>query len=117
MTDSYLFYPLADRQQDEIWLYSAQEWGRDQADIYIYGLHARIKEAANDHFIWARLDEPTGKIPKDVHFVPYRKHYVFFRILPSGRLGVISSLHTFRDLPTRLLEDLTEIEKSQIRLH
>jgi len=44
----YTFHPLADAKQDEIWYYSYQQWGMQQADKYIDGLHALLQTVAED---------------------------------------------------------------------
>jgi plasmid stabilization system protein ParE len=40
-----------------------------------------------------------------VYFIRHQHHYVFFRELSSGELGVISILHENMDIPARLRED------------
>jgi len=38
-------------------------------------------------------------------YLRYRQHYIFFRVLSKGALGVLSILHEKMDLPARLRED------------
>ena len=53
--------------------------------------------------VWreVRHDQITG-----VYFTRYEHHYLFFRELSDGRLGIISVLHERMDLPNRLIDDL-----------
>jgi plasmid stabilization system protein ParE len=44
-----------------------------------------------------------------VWIVRHQHHFVFFRELPSGSIGIISILHTSMDLPARLKEDTQQI--------
>ena len=40
-----------------------------------------------------------------VFFIRYQHHYLFFRELSDGTLGVISILHENMDIPARLRDD------------
>jgi plasmid stabilization system protein ParE len=40
-----------------------------------------------------------------VYFIRRQHHYIFFRELSSGSLGVINILHENMDIPARLKED------------
>ncbi len=42
----YTFHPLADDQQTDIWIYTCQHWGVEQADHYIDGLHEKLASMA-----------------------------------------------------------------------
>lgn len=99
----YLFYSAADCRQNEIWDYTVEKWGEEQAIRYIEGLHKAIAHAAEGQFVWRNPMHPklTG-----VYFIRYENHYVFFRKLPNNLIGVISILHENMDLPSRLEDDL-----------
>lgn len=101
----YRFYLAADRRQDEIWDYTLDEWGEEQADAYIIGLHQTIEKAADRKIRWRRLVH--SKL-KEVYFFRYQHHFVFFRVLSNDVLGIISILHESMDLPARLFEDSRE---------
>jgi plasmid stabilization system protein ParE len=45
---------------------------------------------------------------KGIFFIRYEHHYVFFRELSKGVLGVVNVLHESMDIPNRLREDLFE---------
>jgi len=112
MTD-YLFYPPADEAQDDIWQYTVDQWGEEQAEKYIIGLHTHLQALAKKQKLWRSL--PSGPlVPSDldmeVYFSKYEHHHIFFRTLSKGRIGIMSILHERSNIPVRLRKDLEEIE-------
>ncbi len=110
----YRFYLTADKRQDDIWDYTLKEWGEQQAEKYIIGLHAHVNKLANNKLLWQSL--PNNLLtPQDlslpVYFSHYSKHYLFFRELSDGMIGIMTILHETMDIPVRLREDLTELNK------
>lgn len=108
----YLFYPTADTAQDRIWRDTAKLWGEDKADTYIRGLHGHLEKLCITRALWRSL--PIGlTLPADIKGVinvsRYRRHYLFFRELPSGKIGVMSILHERMDIPARLMEELEKL--------
>ncbi|MCM2476925.1 type II toxin-antitoxin system RelE/ParE family toxin [Rhizobium sp. CG5] len=109
----YLFYPRADAAQDRIWKDTAEIWGEAQAIAYIHGLHAHLAKLAESRALWRRFPEtmPISSQLKDkAYFSRYEKHYVFFRELPGGHIGVMSILHHRMDIPRRLANDLSAFD-------
>lgn len=108
----YRFYPRADAVQDRIWRDTLAEWGEAQADTYIRGLHAHLQRLCDNRLIWRRLPQRLA-VPADVkrlaYFSRYEHHYVFFRELGNGDLGVMSILHERMDMAVRLKEDLAAL--------
>jgi len=108
----YLFYPPADAAQNRIWADTVEQWGEAQAVTYITGLHAHLQKLSETRSLWRRL--PRGLVmPADLKaeafFSRYQRHYLFFRELPSGKIGIMAILHDRMDVPVRLHEDLTNI--------
>lgn len=62
-----------------------------------------LAKVAEKRLSWRELPEMQGT---SLYFVRYERHYVFFRELSGGVIGVISILHESMDLPRRLKEDL-----------
>ena len=93
--------PAARRRLLEIWNYPANAWGVDQANRYLSGLDSHFSELPADRSKWR---VPMEGIP-GIHFSRYKHHYVFFRELKSGDIGIITILHEKMDLPRRFLED------------
>lgn len=108
----YLFYPTADAAQDRIWKDTIIQWGETQAVSYITGLHAHLQKLSETKALWRRLPSDIA-IPADLkaqaYFSRYERHYLFFRALPSGKIGVMAILHERMDIPVRLHEDLSGI--------
>src|SRR5437016_3193594 len=101
----YVFYPSADRRQDEIWDYTLRTWGEAQAEKYIHGLHAHLQKTAERKTPWRPLPKhlanPVG-VTHQAYVTRYEKHYLFFRELPGGAIGVMAILHEAMDMPVRL---------------
>ncbi|OBZ94263.1 plasmid stabilization protein [Pararhizobium polonicum] len=105
----YLFYPPANAAQDRIWKETVAQWGEDQAIAYITGLHAHLQKLSRTKALWRRLPgnlaAPTD-LKIQAYFSRYERHYLFFRELPGGKIGVMAILHDRMDIPVRLHEDL-----------
>lgn len=86
----------------EIWDYTEQTWGEEQADKYVRGLVEAINAAKDKPHQWRRV---TDEALSGVFFFRHQYHYVFFRELSDGTLGVISIIHENMDIPARLRED------------
>ncbi|VAX07454.1 hypothetical protein MNBD_GAMMA26-738 [hydrothermal vent metagenome] len=113
---NYRFYPAADQRQDEIWGYTCEQWGEAQAEKYIRGLHSHIQELADRKRLWKSLPGTLIVPPDldiDVFFSRYEHHYLFFRELSDGAIGVMSILHEAMDIPVRLGEDLGQIDRGK----
>lgn len=101
-------YPPAARSIKGIWKYTADKWGEDQADAYVHGLYATLDKLAENRMIWRSVNHPRAT---GVYVARYERHYLFFRALSDGCLGVVSVLHESRDIPSRLREDLDETDQ------
>ena len=99
----YVIYKPADVALDEIWQYSVKNWGEQQAETYIEGLFDTLQKAANREMFWRKLKEQTML---DAYFVKYQRHYLFFRELEDGLIGVISIIHEQRDVVSVLEKDV-----------
>ncbi len=97
--------PPAESRLLAIWRYTRKRWDEEQADSYVAGLVAAIEEVAARPASWKSVRDPALR---GVWFFRFRHHFIFFRQLPSGCLGVISILHESMDIPRRLKEDADE---------
>ena len=100
-------FPTVKARILEIWDYTEKTWGDEQADKYVRGLIDAINRAQNQSRRWKPVMDEA--LPR-VFFLRYRHHYIFFRKLSKGTLGVISILHENMDLPSRLKEDAGQSE-------
>ena len=97
----YRIHPSARRRLVEIWDYTEETWGAEQADRYVEGLFAELDLIAQNRRRWRPVGEEGFE---GVFFAKYRHHFIFFRDLGS-ELGVVTVLHESMDLPNRLRED------------
>ena len=95
------FYAKAQRQLADIWDDTERQWGEPQADRYLDGLYAHLREVAQSPALWRRVPHP--EFP-NVACCRYERHWIFFKHLSSGQLGIIAILHERMDLPRRLLD-------------
>lgn len=110
----YLFYHTADSAQDRIWRDTMKLWGEDQAETYIIGLHQHIEKLSKHKALWRRLPlnlTVPSDLEMEVWFSRYAHHYIIFRQLADGRIGIITILHEKMDLPVRLADDLLRMTR------
>ncbi len=97
-----LFYELsseADQDIDEIFDYTAHEFGTDQAVAYVTafeGVFGQLLESP-------QIGRDRKEIREGLRSVIKDKHIVFYRIL-KDRLRIIRILHGSRDLPKQFLD-------------
>jgi len=109
---SYQFFATADKAQDDIWRYTYKTWGEKQAEKYIKGLHYHLQLLSEKKKLWRSLPSNLA-VPSDlnieVYFSKYEYHYLFFRQLSVGKIGIMAILHESSDLPVRLCDDLRKL--------
>jgi len=75
-----------------------------------------LQRLCQDRSIWRQLPKRLA-VPADIkrsaYFSRYEHHYVFFRELKNGDLGIMSILHERMNLPVRLKEDLAALLNKQ----
>jgi toxin ParE1/3/4 len=94
---AYVLSPRARRDLEEIWNYTADRWGEDQADRYVLRLHRAIETIAND---------PSKGRSCDHLRAGYRRysaaaHLLFFRAASDG-IEVVRVLHQSMDFERHL---------------
>lgn len=112
----YRFYQRADKAQDAIWRHTLRVWGEPQAIAYIRGLHLHLAALAQTPRNWRKLQHPAKSAvwaAPDIYFSRYGQHFIFFRRLDSGDIGIMSILHARMDIPKRLSRDLAAAEREQ----
>ena len=97
MTDRYVLSPAAQSDLDDIWNYTEDKWGLDQAEVYIRQLHQHIEAAAARPMI--------GRSCFDIRagYYKYRagSHFLFYRLTSQG-IDIIRILHERMDFEQRL---------------
>ncbi len=75
---------------DEIYRYTRDHWGPQQADNYITGLFDAFDGIA-DHRISSR-PVPAG-FGIEGYFFRYKRHFVYWHWLSNGDIGIVTILH------------------------
>jgi toxin ParE1/3/4 len=87
---------------DEIYRYTRDRWGAQQAERYITGLFEAFDGIA-------RHDTPSRPTPAefgiDGYFFRYERHFVYWRWLSNGDVGIVTILHERMHQIDRLRED------------
>ena len=90
---------------DEIYRYSRDRWGTAQADAYITGLFDAFDEIETGGVTSRPIPAEFGV---DGYFFRYKKHFVYWKTLSNGDIGIVTVLHERMHRIDRLLEDLGE---------
>ena len=75
---------------DDIYRYTRDRWGEDQADKYITGLFAAFDKIAT-HGVASR--PVPAEFGVDGFFFRYQPHFVYWRHLANGDIGIVTILH------------------------
>ena len=113
----YLFHPIADAEQDEIYRLTRDRWGQRQAESYVHGLHAHLALVAASRGLWRALPNRMGILVRSdvaLYVSRYERHYIFFRELPRGSMGILRIIDVRRDMPKKLRAELARIAREAI---
>lgn len=80
----------ASHRLDEIYRYTRDRWGTEQADCYITGLFETF-DKIETHGIMSRPIPAEFGI--DGYFFRYKRHFVYWRRLSNGDIGIVTILH------------------------
>ncbi len=94
--------PAARARIIEIWNYTEATWGEQQADRYVRELVGASQRGGANRNAWKPVQDPALI---GVFFYKHIRHFVLFKELTGGDVGVITILHESMDLPARLRED------------
>ncbi len=88
---------------DEIFRYTRDKWGAEQAERYITGLFEAFERIA-DHEVASR--PVPAEFGVEGFFFRYERHVVYWRKLDNGDIGIVTVLHARMHLMDRFREDL-----------
>ena len=87
---------------DDIYRYTMDRWGVDQADRYISGLFAAFDRIA----VHGVASKPVpAEFGVDGFFFRYEHHFVYWRRLSNGDIGIVTILHERMHQIVRFRED------------
>lgn len=87
---SVLVQEAASRRLDEIYRYTRERWGERQADRYITDMFAAFEGIAS-HKVTSR--PIPAELGVDGFYFRYGSHFVYWRRLSDGRIGIVTILH------------------------
>jgi toxin ParE1/3/4 len=92
----------ASHRLDEIYRYTRDHWGTEQADRYITGLF----EAFDKIELRGVMSRPiSAEFGVDGYFFRYQRHFVYWRSLSNGDIGIVTILHERMHQIDRFRED------------
>ncbi|HUJ45965.1 MAG TPA: type II toxin-antitoxin system RelE/ParE family toxin [Rhizomicrobium sp.] len=75
---------------DEIYRYTREHWGTKQADKYISGLFEAFERIEKRGLLSRPVPAQFGV---DGYFFRYEHHFVYWRRLANGDIGIVTILH------------------------
>lgn len=91
--------PKAESDLIDIWVYTCEEWGADQADDYLDQLEAGMMPLIHHPL----LGTDYAHVLPGHRRLQVEHHAVFYRVLEAEVL-VVRVLHEYMDAPERLLD-------------
>ena len=98
----FLVLDAAGHRLDEIYRYTVEKWGQAQAERYIRGLFDAF-ERIDSHAILSRPIPAEYEV--EGYWFRYEKHYVYWKRLNSGQIGIVTILHERMFRTDRLKQD------------
>ena len=94
---------------DEIFRYTRDQWGQAQAERYIRGLFDRFQAIADRRFPWHPIPAEFGV---DGYVCRYEHHFIYWRQLGDGDIGIATVLHGRMHQIDRIRDDVWGAEPS-----
>ena len=89
---------------DDIYRYTKNRWGRDQADRYITGMFAAFEKIETRGVRSKPIPAPFGV---NGSFFRYEHHFVYWRRLSNGDIGIVTILHERMHQMERFRDDFS----------
>ncbi len=88
---------------DEIYRYSLERWGEARADAYVTGLFEAFEGIATGEVVSRPI---PAQFEVDGYVFRYERHFVYWKRLGNGDIGIVTVLHERMHQIGRLREDL-----------
>ncbi|MSP77141.1 MAG: type II toxin-antitoxin system RelE/ParE family toxin [Rhodospirillaceae bacterium] len=88
----FVLSPRAQADIDEIWNYTVERWGVEQAELYVRQLGSAVEAIAQD----PKRGRPCDEIRKGYRRYPSGSHVVFYRVM-TKEVIVVRVLHQRMD--------------------
>lgn len=90
MTAAYRVSAIAGQRLDEIFSYTRETWGQDQAESYVRGLFDCFGRVARREIPWRAIPVDFGV---EGYYCRHDHHYIYWRKLADGAIGIVTVLH------------------------
>lgn len=80
----------AEHRIAEIYHYTFDQWGEAQADSYYAGLLDMFEAIAARGVNWRQI---PAEFDVDGYFCRYQRHFIYWRLLKGGTVGIVTILH------------------------
>lgn len=87
---------------DQIYVYTRDRWGDAQAERYLRGLFERFEAIAARRFPWRPIPAEFGV---DGHVCRYESHFIYWKVLEDGAIGIVTVLHARMHQMARFKDD------------
>ncbi len=81
---TYRLSARAEADLTNVWVYSAEQWGVDQADRYIDAVLYRFSWLLENRALW----KVRPDIAEGIHCYPEQSHVIYFRTFDSDKSGL-----------------------------
>jgi len=98
----FLVQNTASHRIDEIFRYTLDQWGVEQAETYIIGLFDAFAKVESHEVLSRPIPAEFGI---NGFFFRYKKHFVYWRYLSNGDIGIVTILHQCMHQIERLKDD------------
>lgn len=100
---AYLVSAIARQRLDEIFSYTRERWGDEQAEVYIRDLFAYFGRIAAREVVWRSVPVEFGV---EGFYGRCGHHYVYWRALLAGQIGIVTILHERMHQISRFRDDV-----------
>ncbi|WP_421852607.1 type II toxin-antitoxin system RelE/ParE family toxin [Novosphingobium sp.] len=87
---SYQIQQVAEERLAEIYAYTLDQWGDQQAERYLRGLFERFEAIAARLVPWRPI---PGAFGQPGYFCRYESHFIYWRLLDDETVGIVTVLH------------------------
>lgn len=86
----FLVQEAASHRIDEIYRYTRERWGAEQAEAYVTGLFEAFEKLETHEVLSRPIPAEFGV---NGFFCRYEKHFVYWKHLDNGDIGIVTILH------------------------
>lgn len=98
----FLLQEAASHRIDEIYRYTRERWGEEKAESYITGLFEAFEKVETHKVLSRPIPAEFGV---EGFFFRYEKHFIYWKHLGNGDIGIVTILHERMHQIERLKDD------------